>query len=77
MPTLSKQWTDHKPFTRRVQWLCSSLEDRDSGIVLKFEDGTGLFRRHYGEDAATAAADWQSFRGGIGVSELRSRYARR
>lgn len=64
----SHQWSNKKPFTRRVQWYCDAWErgkeDRTKNIRLQFEDELGVFNKVYGDDKITAEQDWKDFRNG-------------
>jgi len=71
---LSHQWSDKKPFTRRVRWYCKNLSERDKDIRLKFEDEEGVAHRLYGDDEAAADKDWQAFRDGtLNTTQMRLR----
>lgn len=64
--TLSHQWRDRKPFSRRVRWYAAGLlgDDRNVNIRLEFTDQTGTANRFYRNDHTRATADWEAFRNG-------------
>ncbi len=70
--TLSHQWSDRKPFTRRVRWYAANLseEGRNQNIRLQFEDGTGKYSKTYGDDTDTAKQDYNAFKSGTLTVEI-------
>lgn len=69
---LSLQWSDRKPFTRRVRWYCAELtpEGRGQDIRLLFDDAEGTANRLYGNDKAAAEADYKAFKTGKATSAM-------
>lgn len=63
----SHQWSDKKPFTRRLRWYCAgwSDENRKLDIRIKFDDSEGTQNRFYGNDVVSAEKDWNDFKAGI------------
>lgn len=60
----SHQWSDKKPFTRRVRWYCEPWEPhgpRDKNIRLQFDDSHGKANRNYGNHKDLADRDWNAF----------------
>jgi hypothetical protein len=72
MRTLVKQWTDKKPFTRRVRWYAAGLDavNRLVDVKLVFEDEFGLVKRYYA-NAALASDHWERFRSGTPALDFR------
>jgi hypothetical protein len=75
MRQLSKQWTDKKPFSRRVRWYAKGLdsyESRNTDVKLQFVDEFGCVNRYYGNNGAMAECDFNHFKAGtITTVELR------
>ena len=71
---LSRQWTDKKPFSRRVRWYCAGLEPelRSANIRLEFEDSDGVCHKFYKSNVELANTDWERFKQGIGTIQLRN-----
>lgn len=62
----SHQWTDKKPFTRRVRWYCLGWrdEDRKKDIRLEFEDTLGVSHRFFGNNYEAAEKEFEEFKDG-------------
>ena len=73
--TLSHQWVNRKPFTRRVRWYAAGIENkaaRETNIKLVFEDAEGEVRLYYDNNPSAAQFDWNRFKGGEPTSVLRN-----
>jgi hypothetical protein len=75
--SLSHQWSDKKPFTRRARWYAQTREWDYAkecyvytDIRLKFEDESGEQSKLYGDNGAEAQADWEAFKEGRLTTEM-------